>query len=112
MRLGSALVRAGRLSPGGAAGARNGRLGRLRHDGETPTPLTFECDADNSTALRFPLPKPLQPGETATVEIGFCLHLPNKQGRWGYWKDVTFVTNALTLLAYCDDAGWHPTPFV
>jgi hypothetical protein len=93
-------------------GGRHGVIGEARLLGESPAPLTFEFDADNTTVLRFPLPKPLPPGESVTVEIGFCLHLPNKQGRWGYWNDVTFVTNALPLLAFCDDAGWHPTPFV
>ena len=77
-----------------------------------PVVLPYEFDNDNPTTVRFPLPKPLGPGESIEVEIGFCIHLPNKQGRWGYWEGVTFVTNALPLLAFCDDAGWHPTPFV
>jgi hypothetical protein len=77
-----------------------------------PRLLSYEFDNDSPTTLHFPLPQKLQPGESVELEIGFCLHLPNKQGRWGYWNDVTFVTNAIPLLAKCDDAGWHPTPFV
>ena len=97
---------------------RHGVIGEARLLGtagkrfKVPELLTYEFDNDNPTALRFPLPKPLAPGESVEVEIGFCLHLPNKQGRWGYWEGVTFATNALPLLAVCDDEGWHPTPFV
>ncbi len=99
-------------------GGRHGVIGEARLLGtggkllDQPALLHYEFDNDNPTTLRFPLPKALAPGESIAVEIGFCLHLPNKQGRWGYWEGVTFITNALPLLAVCDDSGWHPTPFV
>lgn len=75
-------------------------------------PLPYEFDADNVTALRFPLPTPVEPGQSVTVELVCEYYLPNKQGRLGYWEGVTYLTNSLPLLAYCDDAGWHPKPFV
>jgi hypothetical protein len=99
-------------------GGRHGVIGEARiigRGGQTfdpPVLLPYEFDVDTPTILRFPLPAALAPGEAITIEIGFCLHLPNKQGRWGYWNDVTFATNSLPLLAYCDDSGWQPTPFV
>ena len=31
---------------------------------------------------------------------------------WGHWEGVTYLTNALPLLAFCDDTGWQPMPFV
>jgi hypothetical protein len=59
------------------------------------------------------------------------MHLPCKQGRWGQWRDVTFLSNWLPVFAYHGDcpprpggepaapappAGfdscWHPTPFI
>lgn len=76
------------------------------------SPLNYEFDADNMTTLRFPLPKPVEPGKSVTVELDCTLHLPNKQGRWGQWEGVTFLTNALPMLAFCDDSGWRPMPFV
>jgi hypothetical protein len=100
---------------------RNGRHGviteaRLLSQGKLelrdPKPLTYEFENENPTALRFALPQPLAPGEAVEVQIDFTLHLPNKQGRWGYWEGVTFATNAIPLLAKADDDGWHPTPFV
>lgn len=74
--------------------------------------LPYEFDCDNVTALRFPMPRLVQPGESAIVELVCEYHLPNKQGRLGYWNGVTFLTNSLPLLAFCDDTGWRPMPFV
>ncbi|MFO0800051.1 MAG: M1 family aminopeptidase [Gemmataceae bacterium] len=100
---------------------RNGHAGRFtdavlvaqtgRHLA-APVALRFEYDEANRTTLRVPLPEPVAPGETVTVELGIRLQLPNKQGRWGHWLGVTFLTNALPLLAFCDDTGWRPMPFV
>jgi hypothetical protein len=67
---------------------------------------------DNATALVVPLPRPLARGEKITVAIDFVMHLPQKQGRWGQWKGVTFLSNWQPVLAFYDDEGWHPTPFV
>ncbi len=77
-----------------------------------PEPLSFDYDNANPTALRFKLPQPVGPGETVTVELGVSIRLPNRQGRWGYWDGVTYLTNALPLLAYCDASGWRPMPFI
>jgi hypothetical protein len=77
-----------------------------------PEALPFEIDADSPTTMRVPLPRPVNPGEAVTVELDFTIHLPNKQGRWGQWDGVTFLTNALPQLAAHDDAGWHPVPYI
>jgi len=102
------------LDRGGLHGTVNGA--RLLAAGgkslDRPPPLPFEYDADNTTSLRFKLPQVVRPGETVTVELDCTIRLPNKQGRWGQWKGVTFLTNALPLLAYYDDSGWRPMPFV
>ncbi|MDB5309732.1 MAG: Peptidase family [Gemmataceae bacterium] len=77
-----------------------------------PPSLPYEIDSETATTFRFSLPQVVNPGESVTVELDVCLHLPNKQGRWGHWNGVTYLTNALPLLAVCDDSGWRPTPFV
>jgi Peptidase family M1 domain len=64
------------------------------------------------TALVVALPNPVPRGESVTVELDYTLTLPNKQGRWGYWEDVIFLTHWLPTLAVYDDAGWQPTPFI
>lgn len=75
-------------------------------------PLSFTFDEHDPTTFRFPLPEPVPPGGSVTVELACRIHLPNKQGRCGRWGGVTFLTNSLPLLAVRDEAGWRPMPFV
>jgi len=74
--------------------------------------LGFSYQKDNDSALVVPLPHPVEAGDTVAVEIEFVLRLPQKQGRWGQWRDVTFLSNFLPVLAYYGDSGWQPTPYV
>ncbi len=74
--------------------------------------LRFHFRQDFETALVVPLPRPVMQGQSVTVEMEFTLRLPEKQGRWGHWKGVTFLANWYPCLAYYDDTGWQPTPFV
>ena len=79
---------------------------------EAPVALPYSYDEKNTTALRFTLPHAVAPGEKVTVELVCDVWLPNKQGRWGYYEGVTYLTNAIPLLAVCKDDGWKPMPFV
>jgi len=79
---------------------------------EPSEPLKYSYPEDKTTALTISLPKPIKPGESVTIELKTLIDLPNKQGRWGHWQGVTFLTNALPVLAFCDDTGWRPMPFV
>jgi Peptidase family M1 domain len=67
---------------------------------------------DNNTALEISLPREVRQGERVTVELTFTLRLPQRQGRWGQWEGVTFLVQWLPVLAFYDNAGWQPTPFV
>jgi hypothetical protein len=75
-------------------------------------PLEFSFSKELDTLLVVPLPQPLQQGQSVTVRLDFTLRLPEKQGRWGHWKGVTFLANWYPIVAYYDDEGWRPTPFV
>ena len=77
-----------------------------------PVALPYEYDAKNTTALRFTLPHVVQPGQSVTVELVCDVRLPNKQGRWGHYEGVTYLTNAVPLLAVFNEDGWKPMPFV
>jgi hypothetical protein len=77
-----------------------------------PIVLKWSYEEKNPTALRFDLPAPVPPGQTVVVELVCEIRLPNKQGRWGYYEGVTYLTNAIPLLAVCGDTGWQPKPFV
>jgi hypothetical protein len=96
-----------------------GLLWQIKHDPEetpdhgTPRKLDFRWKEDNSTAMVVPLPAPVSPGESVTVELAYTIRLPQKMGRWGQWKGVTYLTNSLPVLAFYDDKkGWQPTPFI
>jgi hypothetical protein len=88
---------------------RNGVIELVTADGQ---PLTYSYREDNPTTLVVELPRPVQCGESVTVAVEGSVRLPNKQGRWGHWKGITYFANALPVIAYYDEAGWHDTPFV
>jgi hypothetical protein len=67
---------------------------------------------DNQTAFVVPLPRPVGRGDKVTVELDYVMRLPQKQGRWGQWKGVTFLSNWHPVVAYYDQKGWQPTPFI
>ena len=47
------------------------------------------------------------------MALTYRMELPQKQGRWGQWKGVTFLSNWHPVVAIHDDeAGWQPTPFI
>jgi hypothetical protein len=74
--------------------------------------LDFHFDDKNPTALVVPLPLPVGQGESVQIEIEFTMRLPQKQGRWGQWQGVTYLSNWNPVLAFYDEHGWQPTPFV
>ncbi|HZU37977.1 MAG TPA: M1 family aminopeptidase [Gemmataceae bacterium] len=80
----------------------------------TRVELPFRFRDDNPTALEVRLPHEVHLGESVTVELEIEMRLPQKMGRWGQWKGITFLSNWSPVLAFYDDApcGWHPTPFV
>ena len=61
--------------------------------------LAMRYEGDTKTSLVLPLPYAVKPGESATVLLEMTMHLPQKQGRWGQWREVTFLTNWLPVFA-------------
>lgn len=80
--------------------------------GGTTQELPFNWREEMDTALVIPLPQPVLLGQSVTVEIAFTLDLPDTEGRWGHRDGITYLVNWLPLLAYYDEQGWQPTPFV
>ncbi len=74
--------------------------------------LRYHYRKDNDTALVVPLPSPVGPGQAVVLDIDYFLRLPQRQGRWGQWLHVTSLANWLPVLAYYDQEGWHPTPYI
>ena len=97
--------------------------------GPAPVKLPWHFEGDTNTTLVVDLPRLVQPGESITVHVELVMHLPQKQGRWGQWRGVTFLSNWLPVFAFfgpppppkdddCDkpapgyEPAWQPTPFV
>lgn len=101
-----------RLSPSFAIneGVSPGQVEAVYH--ESGAALAFQFQQDISTALVVNLPEEVAHGQSITVEIIFRLDLPDKQGRWGHWDGVTTLSNWCPVLAYYDNDGWQPTPFI
>jgi hypothetical protein len=69
-----------------------------------PVPLTFRYEGDTKTSLVVPLPHPVHAGEAVTVVLEQTMKLSEKQGRWGYWEGVTFLSNWLPVFAFYGDS--------
>ncbi len=74
--------------------------------------LKHQFQADNKTALELQLPHPVNAGDSVTVELQFTVRLPQKQGRWGQWNGITFLAQWLPVVAFYNDQGWQPAPFI
>lgn len=74
--------------------------------------LAFRYQGDTATDLVVSLPTPVGPGESVILDMEFTFILPQKQGRWGQWQGVTFLSNWLPVVAVYNDRGWQPTPFI
>jgi hypothetical protein len=77
-----------------------------------PVDLPFAFQKKIDTALEVTLPTEVRQGESITLELAFTLRLPQTQGRWGQWKGVTFLAQWLPVVAYFDQHGWQPVPFI
>ncbi|MFN6053530.1 MAG: hypothetical protein ACK47R_22100, partial [Planctomycetia bacterium] len=83
---------------------------------------SYSFTGQTNTTLEIPLERALLPQEKIELELHFRMILPEKQGRWGYWKDVHFLVNWLPVFAYHDrkwnpasqdpNQGWTATPFI
>jgi hypothetical protein len=109
--------------------------------GQPARELKFGYEGDTKTTLVVPLPVAVRQGEAVTVVLDITMHLPPKQGRWGQWEGVTFLSNWLPVFAYYGNvvpkanvavvqgkaprvirssapvtpeapASWQPTPFI
>jgi hypothetical protein len=96
----------------------------------TLSDLSFHFEGDTGTSLVVQLPMTVGEGQSVTVALDFTLDLPQKQGRWGQWKGITFLSNWLPVFAVYGepcakkvdpsestdtasiDPWWQPTPFV
>lgn len=92
--------------------AEGGKTGDSRPLPPRDEPLAAYWKTEIDSALVVTLPEAVAPGESVTVELDYTLKLPAKQGRWGVFESVTTLNHWMPTLAFHDDSGWQPTPFV
>ncbi len=90
-------------------------IGKIRlKDGSDLAPtMTFITPdlprhADDQTVMRVALPKPLAPGETAELEIGFQARIPRTVRRSGYYHNGYFIGQWFPKPGvYQEGEGWN-----
>lgn len=100
-----------RVQPGEALGFDQPAFQLQRVETNNGQILSCQWTGDTLTALVVELPQEIQSGQSATVVLSFTMLLPPKQGRWGRYNDVTFLSNWLPVFAVYQDT-WQPVPFV
>ncbi len=124
-----------RMTPSDAMGIKEPpleiqRISLKSHPGQAGRDLEFRYEGDTKTSLVVPLPFAVRGGEGITVVLEMIMHLPQKQGRWGQWEGITYLSNWLPVFAFygprapkgneppCPDhvpppkPEWQPTPFI
>ena len=77
------------------------------------TPALWKVDPENPDLASLPLPTPLQPGDSITVEMDFTLHVPGMglmrlERRGSNYN----MTQWYPKLAVYDERGWNPYTYL
>ena len=66
---------------------------------------------DDRTVLSVPLPRPVGPGATVTVELAWTAHVPRTFARTGAIGNYFFIAQWFPKLGVLDDGGWNTHQF-
>jgi hypothetical protein len=73
--------------------------------------LTFmapdDGNVDDRTVFRVPLPSPVGPGESVTVELAFTAKVPRTFARTGFRGDYFFLSHFYPALGVYEKEGWN-----
>jgi hypothetical protein len=77
-----------------------------------PASPTTPGDPDDATDIEVPLPRPIQPGESLTIDMAWTSHLPTVTIRTGYAGSFHMVAQWFPKLARLEpDGTWAHFPF-
>lgn len=68
-------------------------------------------ESEDETVLRVLLPRPVLPGQTISVALGFRAKIPSKQPRTGYRGDFFFFGQWFPKIGVLWDGVWNCHPF-
>jgi len=86
------------------------RLTAPSHTDLTASQQFIAPDDDNRndrTVLMTPLPQPVEPGGTATIEIAWTAHVPRTFARTGAIGNFFFIAQWFPKLGVLQDEGWN-----
>ncbi len=64
-------------------------------------------NVDDRTVVEVRLPRPIEPGESVSLDIGFTGHVPRVQARAGHVGPFTMMGQWFPKLAVFDGPGWN-----
>ncbi len=77
-----------------------------------PEHPTTPGDPDDATDIEVPLPRPIQPGESLTIDMAWTSHLPTVTIRTGYYGSFHMVAQWFPKIARLEEDGtWSHFPF-
>ena len=68
-------------------------------------------NSDDRTVMSVPLPKPVAPGESVTVEIAWTSHVPRTFARTGVVGNFFFLAQWFPKIGVLEDSGWNAHQF-
>jgi hypothetical protein len=95
---------------------------RLLSASQSPSPFTDlttlrrfispdDGNPDDRTVMSVPLPRPVAPGETITVEIAWTSHVPRTFARTGVIGNFFFLAQWFPKIGVLEDTGWNAHQF-
>jgi hypothetical protein len=73
--------------------------------------LSYTIEGADQTILNVSLFRPLEPGQSVTLELSFAVQIPHSYGRFGWHKNIISLTRWYPQLSVLDSAEWHNYPF-
>jgi hypothetical protein len=64
-------------------------------------------NADDETVMAVPLPQPVEPGGTVTLEVTWTSHVPRPVARTGVVGNFIFIVQWFPKLGVLQDDGWN-----
>ena len=106
-------ARRGLRTDGGDLDQAAARVSRQR--GDAPLDLTSakrfiapdDGNADDETVMAVPLPEPVPPGGSATIELTWTAHVPRPFARTGAIGNFFFIAQWFPKLGVLEERGWN-----
>ncbi len=73
--------------------------------------LAHVIEGEDKTILKVTLPKPLEAGESVTLDLDYTVKIPHAFGRFGWNRNVWALSRWYPILSVYNENGWNNYPF-